>query len=206
MNNKISKKYEFYLLFLLFISASIIGYIYECITTFFRTGVFFKDVGFSCLPCLPIYGFGVIMLYFLFGTPQNMRIFNKHILKANDNRTKIIRYILYFFLTSITATLFEILVGVIFEIGFNQVLWDYSYLPFNFTKYACLQVSIFWGMGATLIMRLLFAPLYNMALSMPESKLYKMVNTFLFIWILDIVFNFGYYYTTGVMFSILSLL
>lgn len=206
MERKSSLKYRLYQLFLLFIVASVIGYIYECITQWFRCGVFIKDTGFSCLPILPIYGIGIVMLYLIFGTPLSMRIFHRKILVSNNKKVAIFRYILYFLATGTVATIFEIIVGYIFEIGFSQVLWDYSYLPLHFTKYACLQVSIFWGLGATLVMRYLFTPLHILATSIPETKLYKMVHTFIFIWILDIVFNFGYFYTTGVMFSITNLL
>ena len=126
MDKEKNIKFKLYQLFLLFVVASILGYIYECFTTLLKTGVFYKDTGFSCLPILPIYGFGVVILYILFGTPTNMRILHKKVFTGTDTKSTILRYITYFVLTALVATIFELMVGLFFEYAFSKNCTKFS--------------------------------------------------------------------------------
>lgn len=90
--------------------------------------------GFLHMPLLPIYGFGaVIMLH--------------SSLPFQDS------IILTFISGMISATLLELVTGLLMEKLFKVRYWDYSKQRLNFKGVICLSSSLFWGLLTVLLVK-----------------------------------------------------
>ncbi len=120
-------------MFHIFIFWAFIGWCIEVCYMTLETGEY-QNRGFLNMPICPIYGFGVIMVTVFF-RPLSHTI------------------IPLFLATSLLCTAFELLVGLGMEKIFGARWWDYSHERFNFRGYICLKVSILWGLGCVLVIR-----------------------------------------------------
>ena len=117
-------------IFLLF---SILGHFIENI---FNLG---KSSGILYLYWTPIYGFSIVILYFLF----------KYIDKFKLN--KFIKFIVIFLSSAFILSLIEHTGGVLLDVLYDKTLWDYTDMMFNIGKYVCLEMSLVWGIGGIII-------------------------------------------------------
>lgn len=90
--------------------------------------------GFLNGPFCPVYGVGVIFLL-IFLTP------------LADN------IILLFFAAILMTSLIEYITGYLMETAFHTTWWDYSDQPLNLKGRICLKNSLYWGVGALIIVR-----------------------------------------------------
>ncbi len=121
----------------IFLSYSIIGYLFELIVDLIlnikpSSGILFG-------PWTPIYGFGVLIMLFIKNKLQKL------------NLNKVLEIIIFFFIIVITLTLLEQLGGVLLAKLFHKTLWDYRNLKFHITKYIALETSLGWGFGSIII-------------------------------------------------------
>ena len=115
----------------LFVIGSLLGW---CIELFFRRYVSQKkwmNPGFLTGPYLPIYGFGVILLYGLSNIPIGI---------DNDFVEVLIRIIII----GVAMTIDEFIAGLIFIKGFKIKLWDYSNRKGNIMGIICPIFSLIW--------------------------------------------------------------
>lgn len=90
--------------------------------------------GFLHMPFLPIYGFGaVIMLHSSLPFQESI--------------------ILTFLSGMISATLLELVTGLLMERLFKVRYWDYSKQILNFKGVICLSSSLFWGLLTVLLVK-----------------------------------------------------
>jgi len=68
------------MLFLTGVVLSFLGWLWETIFSFFLRSP--NDRGFLLLPICPIYGFALILVYLLFGTPADMRLLGHPVLRS----------------------------------------------------------------------------------------------------------------------------
>lgn len=127
-------EYSLYQMFHMFIFWAFIGWGIEVCWMTLETGEY-QNRGFLNMPICPIYGFGVIMVTVLF-RPVSHTV------------------IPLFIVTSILCTAFELLVGLGMEKLFGARWWDYSHERYNYKGYICLKISILWGMGCVIVIRL----------------------------------------------------
>ena len=116
---------------LMFLLASFIGWLYEitCVYVFFRK---YLDRGVLHIPCCPIYGFGMLILYFLFRKIKNPAAI---------------------FLGSVfITTSVEYLTAIVLEYKFHNILWTYKNLPLNFQGRISAISSFRFGVMALLFM------------------------------------------------------
>ena len=91
--------------------------------------------GFLIGPYLPLYGFGLVILF----------------LMASLEKTPLIDEVtfgnkaLLFILMAIVMTLLEYVAGLIFIRGMKIKLWDYSKEKYNLQGVICLRFSIYWA-------------------------------------------------------------
>ena len=125
-------------LLLLFSSGSMIGWGLE---VFYRR---FKrenkervwiNPGFLCGPCLPLYGFGLTLLYLL-------ALLEEHIPIDNDYLRKTVLFIIM----ALAMTVIELIAGEVFIIRRHLKLWDYSQMHFNYKGIICLRFSVYWAL------------------------------------------------------------
>ncbi|MGN0674731.1 MAG: hypothetical protein ACI4KG_03200 [Oscillospiraceae bacterium] len=127
-------EFSLYEMFHIFIFWAFIGWGIEVCWMTLETGEY-QNRGFLNMPICPIYGFGVIMVTVLF-RPLSHTVFP------------------LFIVTSILCTSFELLVGLGMEKLFHARWWDYSHERFNYKGYICLKISILWGLGCVIVIRL----------------------------------------------------
>ena len=115
----------------LFVIGSLLGWIIEL---FFRRFVSQKkwvNPGFLTGPYLPIYGFGVVVLYAVSNIPLRIE------LKAVDIIVRII-------IIGFGMTFIEFIAGLIFIKGLKIKLWDYSNRKGNIMGIICPLFSLMW--------------------------------------------------------------
>lgn len=121
----------------IFFLCSFLGFLVE---TFLKT-FFFHSMNNGILfgPWVPVYGFGAVVIIVIMRT-----VFN-HV-KAN----RFIKLFLTVLLVMILLTVLEFLGGVLIELLFDKVFWDYSNLKFNMGHYIALEMSLLWGVFSIL--------------------------------------------------------
>lgn len=121
----------------LFVIGSLLGWIIEL---FFRRFVSQKkwvNPGFLTGPYLPIYGFGVVVLYAVSNIPLGIE------LKAVDIIVRII-------IIGFGMTFIEFIAGLIFIKGLKIKLWDYSDRKGNIMGIICPIFSLAWLVAGSL--------------------------------------------------------
>lgn len=120
-------------LILLFFIYSVIGWLWETIYCSSKAHKFVYR-GFLVGPYCPIYGFGVLLVLLLVSPYQ------KNLL------------VLYIFSTCV-VTILEYVTSLLLETFFHATWWDYKDVPFNLNGRVALPVSLFWGVGCLLIVK-----------------------------------------------------
>ena len=162
-NKKISKKYLYFLYFIIF---SVIGWILETCFSFYSLGYFTKR-GFLYGPLCPIYGWGAIILILFF------RTYKKHNLKL-------------FIYAAIIFSIFEYFVSFAMEAMFSLKWWDYSNEFMNLNGRIGIFYSFACGIIAILFINLIY-PFFKKKINIFLSKIpYKF--QLIIVYILGIVF------------------
>ncbi len=131
------EKIEFHitLCFTIFIVSAFIGWAYETIITSIVCEEF-TDRGVLHIPLCPIYGFGAILLLFLFHKIRNM--------------------FLIFLLSASSTTLIELLASYLLEFVFHTQLWSYRGWPFQFQERISLMSSLLFGLFGIFLMKVVY--------------------------------------------------
>lgn len=151
--------------FVLFIIISFVGWLAETALCSLEAGRY-CDRGFLTLPFCTIYGFTILILYALLGTPTEGGL----LLKNMNNRR--VRLPVYFLLSALIATTAELVTAVFFEQVCKISLWDYSAYRFNYKGYICLEFFLIWGVLIVFSMKYLFIPMRTAVGTIPEKVLF----------------------------------
>ena len=127
-------EYSLYQMFHMFIFWSFIGWCIEVCDMTLETGEY-QNRGFLNMPICPIYGFGVLMVVIFFRPIAHT-------------------FVPLFLATMILCTAFELLIGLGMEKLFGARWWDYSNKKFNYRGYICPEISILWGLGCVIVVRI----------------------------------------------------
>jgi uncharacterized membrane protein len=112
-----------------------LGWILEVIYHLYKNR-HFVNRGFLYGPLCPIYGCGAVLLIAFLDKPT----YN----------------LAYVFLGGvIIGTVIELITGYIMELAFYTKWWDYSHEKYNIKGYVCLKFSLFWGVLAIILIRLI---------------------------------------------------
>ena len=157
-------KGRFTRLFYLFLTGCIVGWIYEVVLGFIY-GHGFVNRGFLFGPYLPLYGFGLIILYLLLGG-----------LMRNSIRIKgfKINPILVFLGIVLITTVLEYLVGYAMLEIFGRRWWDYSNYWMNYQGFISFNTSIRFGIGGMFLLYAL-VPLTNKIVNRLSTRTQKTV-------------------------------
>lgn len=90
--------------------------------------------GFLQGPYLPLYGFGLDVLFML--SLAGMYL---------PSVSKPVEVLIIFVVSSLLMTILELIAGEIFIVGFKVQLWDYSMLWGNYKGLICPLFTVFWG-------------------------------------------------------------
>ncbi|MDO4188286.1 MAG: hypothetical protein Q4D29_04780 [Lachnospiraceae bacterium] len=141
--------YDTWQWFMFFYIYCLIGWIWETAYVSAKSGRF-ENRGFMNGPFLPIYGSGAIVI--LFTT-----------LPARDYP------IMVFFLGMISATILELITGIVMERLFHVRYWDYSYRKIQYKGYICLVSSLAWGVFSCFMVYGFHKPIEKVVLSIPHQ-------------------------------------
>ncbi len=188
------------LLFLTGILISFLGWVWEMLLAAFILQSP-NDRGFLTLPLCPIYGFSLIGMYLLFGTPQTFRILGKEI-----QIPSLLRYLCYFICAVLVATAFEFLTGFFFDMVFGIFLWNYDGFMGNIGGYIALFPSLGWGVATTVFMSTGFLKLYHFTDKYTEKTRNLLFFSLLFLTSLDFTLNILYLCQYGTWFNLNPLL
>lgn len=136
------KKFDFNFIVLAFITFCFIGWLYEVIWEA-AIGHGFVNRGFLYGPYLPVYGFGVLILYF-----SLRKIMNKKIQIGKINITPIIVFLIILIMVSVI----EYFTSVMLEKIFNIELWNYSKDILNINGRVSLRNSSILAAGAMVML------------------------------------------------------
>ena len=204
----ISKR-DFQSVSLLFFSVSFIGWLFETTLCTIQSGRF-CDRGFLTLPFCPIYGAPVCILFLVFGKPTNGRFYEYFLQKIQKDRgqvralanfcLKAFSVFLYFFTSAFLATLFELVVGLVFE-NAGLSLWSYSGMPYCYKGVICLPISLGWGVLMTFFAQFPLPWIERKVISLP-NRLKRSLTAILWTATLaDFLYNTTYYLTNGKQFD-----
>ena len=115
----------------LFVIGSLIGWIIELFFRRFVSQKKWMNPGFLTGPYLPIYGFGVLVLYAVSNIPLGI---------TNQIADIIVRVLII----GVGMTVVEFIAGLIFIKGLKVKLWDYSDRKGNIMGIICPSFSLIW--------------------------------------------------------------
>ena len=121
----------------LFVVGSLIGWIIELFFRRFVSQKKWMNPGFLTGPYLPIYGFGVLVLYGV----SNLSL---------GIPNQVLDVIIHILIIGVGMTLIEFVAGLIFIKGFKVKLWDYSNRKGNIMGIICPSFSLIWLMVGSL--------------------------------------------------------
>ncbi|WP_240068659.1 putative ABC transporter permease [Enterococcus faecalis] len=120
---------------LLFFIYSFIGWLWETVYCSLKAKKFVYR-GFLVGPYCPIYGFGVLsVLYFVEPFENNLLVL--------------------YVGSAVLVTILEYITSYGLEKLFHASWWDYHDVPFNLNGRVALPVSLFWGLGCVLIVKVI---------------------------------------------------
>ncbi|EOL47790.1 putative ABC transporter permease [Enterococcus caccae] len=160
---------EFIKIVLLFFIYSFIGWLWETVYCSLKAGKFVYR-GFLIGPYCPIYGFGIVsVLYFLEPFRQNI--------------------VVLYLLSTILVTILEYLTSYGLEKLFHASWWDYKDVPLNINGRVALPVSLFWGIGCVLIVRVIHPKVMIVELFLSEKFGLILPIILLIVIVLDLVYT-----------------
>lgn len=115
----------------LFVIGSLIGWIIELFFRRFVSRKKWMNPGFLTGPYLPIYGFGVLVLYAVSNIPFGIT-------------NQIVDIIVRILIIGVGMTVVEFIAGLIFIKGLKVKLWDYSERKGNIMGIICPSFSLIW--------------------------------------------------------------
>lgn len=137
--------------------------------------------GFLTGPYVPLYGFGLCMLYLLSGM-EITRLF------SND----IIGTIVTIIIMAVAATVIELISGLIFVRGMHIELWDYSNEWMNFKGIVCPLFSFFWAAGSAAYYFLIHPHILSALAWLSKNLAFSFfIGLFYGIFIIDVCYTFN---------------
>lgn len=142
-------EFSLYEIFWYFVIYAVLGWVVEVCFCSINTGGFVNR-GFLNGPVCPIYGFGMVaVLVCLWPLRHNIPV-------------------LYAGAVLLTSAL-ELVTGWVLKKLFHTSWWDYSNMRFNLGGYICLRFSLVWGVGATLVVKLVHPAVAALVALVPHT-------------------------------------
>ena len=144
---------------------SIIGLLIETIYGFITTGILESRKGLILGPFCPIYGIGAAFLIIILNNYK-------------DSKIKL------FLGGALVGTIFEYICSYILQVVYGSRFWDYSYTTYQINGRVSLTYTIFWGILAVILMKIIKPNLDKLIARIPKNPWDKIITVFL---IIDVV-------------------
>ena len=119
-----------------FFTGSVCGYVWEVLIFLVKEGTF-RNRGFLYGPWLPVYGIGAV-LFSVILSPREL-------LPDSSGKYKKNHPVTIFFLSALSGSGLELVIGWFLDFLWNLRYWDYSGYFLNFRGYICLVSAFgFW--------------------------------------------------------------
>lgn len=135
----------------LFLVGSVIGYVLEVLFRRFVSVKKWVNPGFMKGPWLPMYGFGLVGMFFLcYGLtmilPSSIPLYNPtgHLFGKEQVMSATIGDLILILLMTIMMITLEFVAGLIFVKGFKVRLWDYTNMKGNILGIICPLFNLIW--------------------------------------------------------------
>lgn len=139
---------------------SIFGLIIETVFCYITTGVLESRKGLIWGPFCPVYGVGATILIILLDR------YNK-------------KPVQLFIAGSIMGNVIEYSLSYILEAMYGARFWDYSYLNWNLNGRICITYSIFWGILAVILIKMIKPIIDKIINKIPNNKTINIAITVL---------------------------
>ena len=173
---------------------SLLGWLCETLFVLFVCNSF-SDRGFPTLPLCPVYGFGLLAIFFAVKTPRSgiwVKIWSKPRTKIGRALAFIGCLILYALVVTLMSSLLEFATGLLFHKAFGLRMWNYDGYPLSIGGYVCLPYSAMWGFFGALVMTLVWEPIQT-ALNFSNDRVLEFIAlALLSIIAADFIFNMVY--------------
>lgn len=141
----------FIVILALFLVGAVLGYLIEVLYRRFVSVRKWVNPGFMKGPWLPMYGFGLIIMFFMTWmivviTPDDMTFYNPigGLFGKETVSGPCINDLLIIVIISALLILLEFIAGLIFVKGFKVRLWDYSNMKGNIMGIICPVFNLIW--------------------------------------------------------------
>lgn len=155
----------------IFFVFSFVGFLFENFINIFFNDNFNSGILYG--PWTFIYGIGALLVVVL-----NKFLAQYHLKKWQE-------VLIFYIGITILMTMVEFGGGMLIETIFHRTYWDYTNMRFNYGKYICLEVSLLWGLLATMINYFALPWVNNVVKKIP----FWVSIIFIILFILDIVFT-----------------
>lgn len=175
--------YELIILAFLFSAGCVIGWGIEVIYRRFQPSNkerVWINPGFLVGPYLPLYGFGLVLLYLLAGLEQYIHIDNV-----------VVQKLVLFGIMAVAMTLIELIAGEIFIIHMHIKLWDYTDNKWNYKGIICPKFSLCWALLGAVYYFLIHPHILNGLEWFSRNLLFSFVIGFFYgVFVLDLCYSF----------------
>ncbi len=159
--------FTFYQIAAYFLIYSCLGWCVEVAYAAVTTGKLVNR-GFLNGPVCPIYGFGMLALLFL-------------LRPVLDNN------LLLFAGGMLIPSLIELAGGWVLYRLYHTRWWDYTDRPFNLGGYICLEFSLYWGLGAVFVMKLVHPTVAALVDFVPVTPGWVLIGALYLVYAADLV-------------------
>jgi len=160
----------------LFIVGAMLGYVGD---VFFRRFVSMHkwiNPGFMKGPYLPIYGFGVVILYVANNIFSWSGLFDSLVSSVGSTWANVINVLFGVIIFTIAATLMELIAGLVLLKTSHIRLWDYTNMKGNYQGVICPEFTILWAVGGILYSLLLNKPVNELTI-----HLYNLITNYFWV-------------------------
>ena len=175
--------YKLIILAFIFAAGCVIGWGIEVLYRRFKksnTEKVWINPGFLTGPYLPLYGFGLTLLYILASMEKYIHIGNSTVQK-----------LVLFLIMAAAMTLTELIAGEIFIIRMHIKLWDYTDNKLNFKGIIGLRFSFYWAVLGAVYYFLIHPHILDMLYWFSHNLLFSFVIGFFYgIFFIDLCYSF----------------
>ncbi len=144
---------------ILSIITAFVGWLAENIGCLIFSG--YIDSRYHILPFISPYALIPVAAVILFGDPDHWTFFGKRVFKKDTTASKTLSNLCVFVMCCAIVTVGEFCAGNLFEMFFDEVLWNYSSQPLSFGKYNAFIPTICYSAMVWLLMKFVYKPLMN---------------------------------------------
>ena len=189
---------------LLFFLISFVGWCFEKVARYIVYNSV-TDRGFLTMPLCPIYGFSILMIYFLIGSPKSPIIGVEY---ETDGRWErvfsfIINFLIYFIFAAAVTSAVELVTGMFFKEVMGVTLWNYQDRFMNLWGYICLGYSMLWGGLISLFMLFCWESICRAVRKIRIGTVRVLGALCLTLMMSDFIFNLIYLFKVGSHFNFL---